>query len=133
MKAIQIYIINLVLLLVIDGVWLGVVAKSFYKNQIGHLMREGVVWPAVAAFYIIYALVITILVSQPALQKGSWIQALASGALLGLAAYGAYDFTNLATLKNWPILVTMVDLLWGIFITATVSALSFWTTQYFAK
>lgn len=105
-------------LLIVDAIWLGLVARDFYFSRIGALMREDV-WLGVASiFYIFYSLGVVILVSLPATRGDGLPQALIFGAVLGLCAYGTYDITNLATIKGWPVSVVVVDMAWGAFITA---------------
>lgn len=111
------------LMLVGDAVWLGVVAKTFYRTHIGWLMAASPNWYAAGAFYLLYGIGVTAFVVRPALE-GGWGagKTAAMGALFGLVAYATYDLTNQATVKNWPLLVTVVDLAWGAFLTAAVSA-----------
>lgn len=85
----------------VDALWIGLVANSFYKEQLGALLGPTVGWAAVL-FYLMYA-----------------------GSVLGLVAYGTYDLTNMATLQGWPLPLVFVDLAWGIVLTASVTALSF--------
>ena len=122
---IKIYLTTLSIFLAIDMVWLGLVAKSFYSSQIGFLMTEQVNWVPAILFYLLFCLGLVILVIKPALQKKSLKDAVLKGALLGLVTYATYDLTNLATLKNWPVLVTMVDLVWGTILSSLVSGATF--------
>ena len=111
--------------LVIDGIWLGFVARDFYREQIGHLMRDQVWFGVAAMFYLIYTVAILILVVNPAYKAGSFTQAALFGALLGLCAYGTYDVTNLATLRGWPITVAIVDVVWGVVLTAMIASIGY--------
>ncbi len=106
-------------------VWLGLVAKGFYAKHLGFLMRPDVNWLAAIIFYLLFIAGLIIFVVTPALAKGSWLYALSLGALFGLITYATYDLTNLATLKNWPLVVTLVDLLWGAVLAASVSVLTY--------
>ncbi len=115
------YLITLVTLLVLDGVWLGVVSRGFYRKYLDFLMRDGFVWWPAVLFYFIYSAAICILVVWPYSSKGV-AYSLGLGAVLGLAAYGAYDLTNHAIVKNWPWQVTLVDLVWGMLVTALTAA-----------
>ncbi len=110
---------------VLDLLWIGVIGNGFYRSQLGSLMRPDVVWPAALAFYVIYALAVAFFVLTPALEMNSLIRAILAGAFLGLAAYAAYDFTNLATIRDWPALVSFVDLAWGVFVTAATSGVAY--------
>jgi uncharacterized membrane protein len=121
----KLYAVALVAFLVIDLIWLGVVARSFYRDQLGHLLRADVNWAAAMAFYVIFVAGIVVLVVWPAVEQQSLLRAVALGALLGLVTYAAYDLTNLATLKGFPAAVAAVDLAWGAVLCATVSAITY--------
>jgi uncharacterized membrane protein len=122
----KLYLIALIIFLAIDMFWLGLVAKNFYSGQIGSLMKSEINWPAAIIFYLLFVVGLVFFVISPAIEKGSWTYALVFGALFGLITYATYDLTNLATLKDWPLLVTIVDLAWGAVLAASVS-----TTTYF--
>lgn len=122
---IKLYAIALPIFIVIDMVWLGFVANKFYKNQIGFLMKPDINWTAAIIFYLLFIVGLVLFVIAPAIEKGSWMYALLLGALFGLITYATYDLTNLATIKNWPLLVTIVDLAWGATLGATVSVITY--------
>ncbi len=122
---IKLYLITLPVFFAIDMLWLGIVAKNFYKQQIGFMMTPNINWVAAIVFYLIFIAGIVLFVISPALEKTSLMHALVFGALFGLVTYATYDLTNLATLKDWPILVTLVDLAWGAFLSASVSSVSY--------
>ncbi len=122
---IKLYLITLPVFFAIDMLWLGIVAKNFYKQQIGFLMTPNINWVAAIVFYLIFIAGLVLFVISPALEKTSLMHALVFGALFGLVTYATYDLTNLATLKDWPILVTLVDLAWGAFLSASVSSVSY--------
>ena len=115
--------------LLIDFIWLGYVATKFYRTQIGHLMAENVRFDVAAAFYAIYVVGIVIFAVMPALKSGDMRDALLYGALFGFFAYATYDLTNLATLRQWPILVSIVDVAWGTVLTSTSAAIGFYLTR----
>ncbi len=128
------YFIALSLLIIIDGIWLSFVIRKFVVENIGHLMADSVKAGPVIAFYPLYALAITVLVVVPAIQGDfSLWKVFLFGGLLGLAAYGAYDLTNHATLKGWPFLMTVTDMSWGVMMTGTVSVLTFYLSSIFIK
>ncbi len=107
----------LVAFLAIDAIWIGVVARRFYAEQLGDLMRPAP-WMGVAAvFYLMYAVAIVVLAIQPALRDASASKAALLGAMLGFAAYGTYDITNLSTLRGWPWQVSLIDWGWGTLLT----------------
>jgi len=111
--------------LVIDGLWLTVISKNFYAKHLGYLMSKNPNLFAAGLFYLIYVFVMVVLVVTPGLEKGSFWSTVLSGALFGLCCYATYDLTNLATVQNWPLIVTIVDLIWGTFLSATIAAISF--------
>jgi uncharacterized membrane protein len=119
------YVITLLIFFAIDLVWLGLVAKNFYRQHIGHLMSADVNWVAAATFYLVYIAGIVLFAIKPAFETGSAARALAYGAVFGFIAYATYDLTNQATMKDWPVLVTVVDLAWGTVLTAAVAYLSY--------
>ena len=105
-------------LLVCDGIWLGLVARNFYRDQLGALMLPSPNLAVAALFYLFFAAAVVVLAVLPALSAGSIATALLHGAILGLAAYGTYDITNLATLRNWPLTMSLIDMAWGTLLTA---------------
>ena len=109
-------------LLVLDAIWLGLVAGTFYRDQLGDLMLPQPHLGIAALFYLFFAVATVILAVMPAITAQSLLTALAYGAVLGLAAYGTYDITNLSTLKNWPLTMTLVDMAWGTAVTALSAA-----------
>lgn len=122
---VKLYLIALPVFFIIDMVWLALVAKGFYAKQIGFLMKPDINWAAAIIFYLLFIVGLVQFVITPALEKHSWMQALLFGALFGLITYATYDLTNLATLKDWPILVTIVDLIWGAVLAAAVSSITY--------
>ena len=96
----KLYAIALPVFLAIDLIWLTVIAKNFYKAQIGSLMKTDVNWIAAILFYVLFIAGLVVFVITPAMQKGSWTHAILLGALFGLVCYATYDLTNLAVAKN---------------------------------
>lgn len=122
---IKLYFIALAVFLAIDGVWLTLIAKNFYAKHLGYLMSKTPNLAAAGIFYLIYIVAMLVFVLVPAIEKKSLMQAITMGALFGFAAYATYDLTNLATIKDWPILITIVDLIWGTTLSALVAGISF--------
>ncbi|KAF0223920.1 MAG: hypothetical protein FD133_471 [Erysipelotrichaceae bacterium] len=118
------YGIVLVIFFAIDMIWLGLIAKNFYAKKLGFLMAPKVNWIAAFVFYLIFILGLLVFVIQPALAAESLTQGIFMAALFGLVTYATYDLTNLATLKDWPLIITIVDLAWGISLSVIVSTLS---------
>jgi uncharacterized membrane protein len=122
---IKLFLIALPVFFAIDMVWLVFVAKKFYSEQIGFLMRPDINWIAAIIFYLLFIVGLVTFVISPAVEKHSWINAILLGALFGLITYSTYDLTNLATMKDWPLLVTIVDLIWGMVVSASVSVITY--------
>jgi len=123
---IKLFLIALPVFFAIDMVWLVVVAKKFYSRQIGSLMKPDINWYAAIIFYLLFIVGLVTFVISPSIEKHSWIHALIFGALFGLITYATYDLTNLATMKDWPFLVTVVDLVWGMAVSASVSVITYY-------
>ena len=124
MQAITAYAATLIIFTVIDLIWLGFIAKGFYRTQLAGLMADKINVAVAGLFYLVYALGILIFAVAPQLASGSWKDAFVTGALFGFFAYAVYDLTNLATLKNWPLALTIVDLAWGSLLTGMSAALT---------
>ena len=127
----KLYAVAVVTFFVIDLFWLGVVARSFYQNQMGHLLRADVNWAAAIVFYLIFVVGIVVLAVWPAIERQSLGHAIALGALVGLVAYAAYDLTNLATLDGFPFRVVLVDMVWGTVLCGSVSAVTYLASERF--
>ena len=122
MKYAAAYVTTLVVMLLVDLPWITVIAKSMYQEGIGHLMAEKANVPAAVAFYLIYVFgLIWFGLAPHAAVPGVW-KAAGSAALLGFIAYATYDLTNLATLRNWPVGLTLADLAWGPFVSAVATS-----------
>lgn len=119
------YIATLVPLAALDALWILVLAKGFYADTMGFLFSKTINLSPVAFFYPLYALGVLVLVVLPAVSSMSWFEALWRGALLGLVAYGVYDLTNHATIAHWPVSMTVVDMLWGMTVTALTSVIAY--------
>ena len=126
---IKLYAIALPVFFAIDMVWLGLVAKNFYRDQIGVLMKDNINWTAAIVFYLLFIAGLVVFVIGPAIERNSWVHALLFGALFGFISYATYDLTNLATLKDWPLLVTIVDLAWGAVLAASVSTVTYFIAR----
>jgi uncharacterized membrane protein len=115
------YISVLVPLIALDAIWLGVIAKQFYRSNIGYVMGEPFKWIPALLFYLLYSVALVVFAIQPSMVSSRPVMtALWRGALLGLIAYGTYNLTNHATIKGWPLTMTIVDMSWGTLATAIV-------------
>jgi uncharacterized membrane protein len=107
-------------MLALDGLWLGVIANKFYFNHLRHIARgdgtqfDVLYWAAGCVYIFMVAAFVLFVV--PFLQSSSMLAAVGKSAVLGILIYGVYDFTNMATLKDWPVIVSIVDMVWGAFL-----------------
>jgi len=118
------YAISVPAFFIIDMIWLGVVARGFYQAQIGHLLGD-VNWPAAIIFYLVFLIGLTFFAVYPAVEAGRLGMAILYGALFGFFTYATYDMTNLATLKDWPLTVVIVDIAWGTILGAAVAGVTY--------
>lgn len=132
MNFIKPFIISGIIFLVLDICWLFFSNKKIYQTNIGNLMGDFKIVPAII-FYIIYLVALTFFVLMPGLEKNSVGYVLFSGALLGLVCYSTYDLTNLASFKNWSLTVTIIDIIWGTFVSSLSASLSFLVITKFMK
>ena len=128
-----VYHIALAVFFLIDMIWLGVVAKGFYRRHLGTMLSPKVNWAAAILFYLLFIVGLLVFVIKPALISGEPLKALFFGALFGLISYATYDLSNLATLKDWPLIVTIVDLIWGSALGGAVSIFSVLLGRQFLK
>lgn len=131
LKYVIAYVATAVVFFGLDFVWLSR-ALGFYRGEIGSLLLETPKFGYAAGFYLLYVVGIVALVVIPATTGSGWVQALLMGALLGLVAYGTYDMTNMATLKGYTLRVALVDMGWGMFVTAVAAVIGTLITQWLA-
>ena len=122
---IKLYFVTLAAFLAIDAVWLALVARTFYRRYLDWLMAANPNWIAALAFYFLFVVGVLVFVVIPGVEDGSLKTILLKGALFGLIAYGTYDLTNQATVKNWPLTITAVDMVWGTVLSVAVSYIGF--------
>ena len=125
MRYLKLYLVSLAAFFAIDMVWLGLVARSFYQQQLGFLMAPNPNWFVAVLFYLLFVGGLLFFVVIPGLNANSLKASLLKAALFGLITYATYDLTNLATLKDWPVLLSIVDMLWGTILSVSVSWISF--------
>ncbi len=117
----KVYSLTLLVFLALDFLWLGLVAKPFYQRHLGHLFAEEVNWAAAFLFYFLFILGMMVFVIHPGIKTGSAMHVLWKGMLYGLVTYATFDLTNLALLKDWPATIVVVDIIWGMVLSGTVS------------
>ncbi len=121
------------MLAVLDFLWLSTMTRLFYRPRLGPLLAEQLVWPPALLFYVLYGVGLLAFVLRPALNDDSGLLAVCLwGGLFGLVAYGTYDLTNHATLRDWPLAVTVIDMAWGALISGLASAAGVWLARKFA-
>ena len=119
------FLIAFFVFLIIDIIWLVFISRNLYANQIGFLMKEKPNLLAALIFYLIFVIGLVVFVINPSLEKKSLLSLILTGALFGLVTYSTYDLTNLATIKNWPISITIIDLIWGSFVSSSTSLITY--------
>jgi len=124
-KAMLLYLLTVPVFFLIDMVWLGVVAKRFYRRHLGNFLSDTVNWPAALIFYLLFIVGILVFAVLPGLDKNSFSHTLVMGILFGFFTYATYDLTNLATMKDWPIVIVIVDILWGMVLSGSVASISY--------
>ena len=120
----KLYVLTIPIFFVIDIIWLGIIAKGFYRRHLGFILSPDVNWVAAIIFYLMYIVGILFFAVRPALNSSSCQQADLLGGLYGFFTYATYDFTNLATIKDWPRIIVLVDVIWGVCLCMVVSVLS---------
>lgn len=121
-KLIISYFLTAIVFFAIDMLWLGFIAKGLYRKYLGSFMTDQVNWTAAFVFYFLFIIGIFVFVILPSVERNSLLRAIELGALFGIISYATYDLTNLATLKNWPLPIVVIDIVWGAVLTAVVSA-----------
>jgi uncharacterized membrane protein len=121
----KLYVLTVPVFFIIDLLWLGVVAKGFYQRHLGYILSPQVNWLAAIIFYLLYIAGILIFAVLPAVTKDSWQHAMLYGALFGFFTYMTYELTNLALLKDWPLNIVVVDIIWGVVLCTAVATSSF--------
>jgi uncharacterized membrane protein len=121
-KYLSAYAGTAVVMIALDMLWLGWIAKPLYQHGIGHLMADKPNVPVAVAFYALYALGVVVFAVMPQTGGATWGKTITTAALFGFFAYATYDLTNLATLRDWPVGLAAIDIAWGVFISAASAA-----------
>ena len=128
----KLYSATLAAFLAIDMLWLGFIARKLYRDQLGFLLSPQANWAAAILFYLLFVFGVLFFVVLPGLEAGSLKATFLRAALFGLLTYATYDLTNLATIKNWPLSITLIDMAWGVVLTSLVAWISFLVGQKIA-
>jgi uncharacterized membrane protein len=122
---IRTYAVSLATFLLLDFLWLGLVARGFYRSQLGDLLASDVRWLPAVLFYMLFVAAILVFTVVPAVQRGSLERAILLGGFLGVVTYATYDLTNLATMRGFPAVVAVVDMAWGSVLSASVATVGY--------
>lgn len=125
------YIAALVIFGVIDILWLTMVGAKLFRDTLGDVLAQDVRMAPAIAFYLLYPLGVVFFAIAPALRDASVTTALLNGAMFGLMTYATYDLTNYATVRNWTLNLTVIDLSYGAGLTAATALLGYWITRWF--
>lgn len=120
----KIYAISVPVFFLIDLLWLGVIAKPFYDRHLGYILRDQVLWPAAILFYLFFLVGLAVFVIGPAVESGSLARAIVLGMFFGFITYQTYELTNYALVRDWPFIVVVVDIAWGIVLSGLVSGIT---------
>ncbi len=129
-KLILSYLLTFAVFFVIDMAWLGFIAKDLYRKHLSGFLSDEVNWPAAFIFYLLFIIGVFIFAIMPAVEKDSVRTAMILGGLFGFFTYATYDLTNLATLKNWPVVIVGIDVVWGFVLTGMVSTAGFYIVKW---
>ena len=121
----KLYAISIPVFFLLDFLWLGLIAKPFYDRHLGYILRSQVLWTAAILFYLFFLLGLVVFVIAPAVESGSLTKAILLGLFFGFITYQTYELTNYALVKDWPFIVVLVDISWGMVLSSLVSVITF--------
>tara|TARA_B100000900_G_C20461290_1_gene667414 strand:- start:6 stop:404 length:399 start_codon:yes stop_codon:yes gene_type:complete len=127
----KLFSVSLITFLILDAIWLGFVARNFYAKYLETYLTENVIWLSAIIFYLIFNVGLLLFVILPSIEKNSYSILILYSLLYGLVTYATYDLTNYATIKDWPLTVTIVDIIWGMFVAFASSSAAFLFHKYF--
>ena len=130
MLYIKLFLSTIVTFLILDAIWLGFVAKDFYAKQLSLYLTDDVIWSSALIFYIIFNIGLLILVILPSIEKNSYATLIIYALTYGLVTFATYDLTNLATVKEWPLIVSVVDMAWGMFVAFSSASVAFFANKH---
>jgi uncharacterized membrane protein len=122
---VKLYTIAVPVFFILDLIWLGLIAKPFYNHHLDYLLREKVIWWAAIVFYLFFLIGLVVFVIGPAVESSSFQRALLLGLLFGFITYQTYELTNYALVKNWPFIIVVVDVAWGMVLSGLVSVITY--------
>lgn len=119
------YAVSVPVFFVVDMIWLGVIAGGFYRKALGPLLSPNVNWIAAIIFYLLFLVGVLIFALLPGMAKRSLVYTIEMAALFGFISYATYDLTNLSTLRDWPLMLSIVDMIWGSFLSASTATMTY--------
>jgi uncharacterized membrane protein len=119
------YAVSIPVFFTVDMIWLGVIARGFYRNALEPLLAPNVNWIAAIIFYMLFLVGILVFALLPGMERRSLVYTVAMAALFGFISYATYDLTNLATLRDWPLMLSIVDMIWGSFLSASTATMTY--------
>ncbi len=131
MLYLKLFSVSFFTFLILDAIWLGFVARNFYAKYLALYLTENVIWLSAIIFYIIFNIGLLVFVILPSIEKNSYSALIIYSLLYGIVTFATYDLTNYATIKNWPFIVTIVDICWGMFVAFASSSMAFLFHKYF--
>ena len=131
LKNLYLYLLTIPVFFALDILWLGVVAKSFYRRELGYLLRAETKWAAAIIFYLLFIVGLLMFAVLPAIEKGDLQRAFFLGAAFGFFCYATFDLTCYALVKDFPLKIVIADLIWGTLVSGTVAAASFFLSKRF--
>ena len=131
MLYVKLFSVSLFTFLILDAIWLGFIARNFYAKYLAAYLTDNVIWLSAIIFYLIFNIGLLIFVILPSIEKNSYTTLILYSLLYGLVTYATYDLTNYATVKDWPFAVTIVDIIWGMFVAFASSSATFLFHKYF--
>jgi uncharacterized membrane protein len=129
-KFILSYLLTTAVFFAVDMAWLGFIARDLYKKYLSNFLSDKVNWPVAIIFYLLFIIGIFYFAILPAVEKNSFSKAIIAGVLFGFFTYATYDLTNLATLKNWPLPIVFIDIIWGSVLTGIVSTAGYYIVKW---
>ena len=126
----KLFLVSFITFLFLDAIWLGLIARGFYSKHLSLYLTDNVIWPSAFIFYIIFNIGLLIFVILPSIEKNSYSTLLIYSILYGLVTFATYDLTNHATIKDWPLIVSIVDISYGMFVALVSSSAAFYANKY---
>ena len=128
---IKLFLASFVTFLLLDAIWLGLIARTFYAKNLALYLTDNVIWPSALIFYVIFNIGLLVFVILPSIEKNSYSTLVIYSLLYGLVTFATYDLTNLATIRDWPLIVSIVDMSYGMFVALASASAAFYANKYF--